>query len=71
MDIGEGWHLLRDGIAWAAVGPDFVDLQRSPAGFGATRQEAVRALWAELRKHGWPDSRLPALGDFEVHGGGR
>jgi hypothetical protein len=45
----------------------FDDLQRSPAGFGATTQEAVRALWAELRKQGWPDSRLPALGDFKVH----
>jgi hypothetical protein len=67
MDVSRGFHLFRDGDAWCAVGPDFVDLQRSPAGFGATQQEAVRALWVELRKAGWPDW-LPALSDFAVHG---
>jgi hypothetical protein len=64
----DGFHLLRDGNSWVAVGPDFVDLQRSPAGFGDTQEEAVRELQHELRKQGWPDRRLPALGDFEVHG---
>lgn len=33
-----------DGNAWCAVNPDFVNLQESPAGFGATREEAVAAL---------------------------
>lgn len=29
-----------DGSAWCAVLPDFVNLQESPAGFGATPEEA-------------------------------
>jgi hypothetical protein len=66
--IAHGYHLLRDGDAWAAVGPDFVDLQQSPAGFGATPEEAVGALRAALRKAGYPDHSLPRLGDFKVQG---
>ena len=53
---------------WAAIGPEFVDLQRSPAGFGATPEEAVRALRNELRRQGWADHLLPRLGDFVVRG---
>jgi hypothetical protein len=64
----DGYHLLRDGDAWCAVGQDFVDLQQSPAGFGDTPDEAVGALRAALRKAGWPDHYLPRLGDFEVQG---
>lgn len=30
-----------DGNAWCCVGPDFVNLQESPAGFGATREDAM------------------------------
>jgi hypothetical protein len=51
-----------------AVGPEFVDLQRSPAGFGNTREEAVKELRARLRRAGYPDHSLPKLGDFKVHG---
>jgi hypothetical protein len=67
QDIGPGFHLLRDGHAWCAVGPEYVDLQRSPAGFGDTKAEAVRALRAELRKAGWLDNALPTLSGFTVH----
>lgn len=49
MDISHGLHLFRDGDAWAAVGPEFADLQRSPAGFGDTQAAAVKALAVELR----------------------
>lgn len=66
-DIGHGFHLLKDGDAWCAVGPEFVNLQRSPAGFGDTPEEAVKALRAELRKAGYPDHSLPRLGGFTVH----
>jgi hypothetical protein len=68
QDIAHGFHLFMDGDAWCAVGPDFVDLQQSPSGFGATPEEAVKALRAELRKQGWPDRSLPRLGDFKVRG---
>jgi hypothetical protein len=67
MDISHDFHLLKDGNAWCAVGPDFIDLQHSPAGFGATQQEAVRALCAELRRAGYPDVALALLSDFELH----
>ena len=69
-DIGtlaHGFHLLKDGDAWCAVVPDFLDLQRSPAGFGDTQQEAVRALRVDLRTAGYPDRSLPSLGEFAVH----
>ena len=67
-DISTGFHLLGDGDAWVAVGPEFVDLQRSPAGFGATPEEAIQALGAELRRQGWPDHSVPRLQGFKVHG---
>ena len=41
-DTAHGFHLLKDGDAWCAVGPEYVDLQRSPAGFGDTPGEAVK-----------------------------
>lgn len=65
--VGHGFHLFRDGDAWGAVGPEFVDLQRSPAGFGATKEAAVKALQVELRKAGYPDHGIPKIGDFTVH----
>jgi hypothetical protein len=37
-----------DGDAWCATGAGFVNLQESPAGFGATPREAVKALREEL-----------------------
>src|SRR5262245_22063609 len=67
-DISEGFHLLKDGEAWAAVGPDLVDLVRSPAGFGSFKEDPVKKLRAELRRAGYPDRALPKLGDFKVHG---
>ena len=33
-----------DGNTWCAVRPDFITLQESPAGFGATREEAISNL---------------------------
>ncbi|KKL19505.1 hypothetical protein LCGC14_2464790 [marine sediment metagenome] len=33
-----------DGNKWCAVKPDFVDLMESPAGFGDTREEAIKEL---------------------------
>jgi hypothetical protein len=66
--IAHGFHLLKDGDAWFAVGPEFLDLQRSPAGFGNTREAAVRELRARLRMAGYPDYSLPWIGEFKVHG---
>jgi hypothetical protein len=65
MNIAQG---LRDGNMWMAVGPKFVDLQRSPAGFGNTQEEAVRELRSQLRRAGYLDHALPRLDDFTVHG---
>jgi hypothetical protein len=67
--IAHGFHLLKgDRGVWLAVGPEFVDLVRSPAGFGDTREEAVRELRARLRQAGRPKRSLPTLGKFTVHG---
>src|SRR5215475_5428547 len=65
MDNSRGFHLLRDGNAWVAVGPDFVDLQRSPTGFGETPEEAIEALHEALRLRGV--EMLPAPSRFKVH----
>ena len=66
--IAHGFHLLKDGNVWLAVGPEFVDLVQSPAGFGTTRKEAVGELRAQLRMAGYTDHSLPGLGEFTVHG---
>ena len=42
-----GYRLFRDGSAWCAVPPHFVDLMTSPAGFGNTKEAAVAALLAD------------------------
>jgi hypothetical protein len=49
------------------VGPEFSDLQRSPAGCGGTPEEAVKALRSELGKVGYPDDALRSIGEFTVH----
>ena len=37
-------HVFRDGNAWCATWPDFIDLQQSSAGFGDTPEEAIEEL---------------------------
>ena len=63
--VAHGFHLPKDGDVWLAVGPEFVDLVRSPAGFGNTREAVGNS--AQLRT---ADTRhaLPKLGQFTVHG---
>lgn len=43
-----GCDLTLDGNKWCATAFDFVDLQASPAGFGATKLEAMAGLCKEL-----------------------
>ncbi len=38
---------FRDGNAWCAVKRDFINLQESDAGFGNTREEAIKQLGVE------------------------
>lgn len=38
--------VFRDGNAWCAVFPDFIDLQVSDAAFGDTAEEAAKKLFA-------------------------
>lgn len=40
------YKIFKDGDSWCAVGPGFIDLQESLAGFGDTKAEAL----AELEK---------------------
>ena len=41
---GETSRVFKDGNSWCAVKPDFIDLQKSPAGFGDTPKEARKDL---------------------------
>jgi len=67
--IARGFHLLKgDRGSWCAVGPEFVDLVQSPAGFGETPHKAVRDLRARLRLAGYPSASLPRLREFKIHG---
>lgn len=51
-----GVLLHRDGNAWCAVRPDFIDLQQSPAGFGYTQEKAIAELERYVReKHAPPE----------------
>lgn len=43
-----GFRLSKDGDQFCATRSDFIDLQNSPAGFGATALEAISALAKEL-----------------------
>lgn len=49
-DVSQGWHIFADGNMWCAVGPAFLDLQASPAGFGYNYAEAYRNLCYETGK---------------------
>lgn len=40
-------HLRKDGSAWCATWPGFINLQESPAGFGDTPEDAVADLQAQ------------------------
>lgn len=41
---GPEFRTFKDGDAWCAVKPDFIDLQASVSGFGDTREAAIAAL---------------------------
>jgi len=49
---GPASRVFRDGDSWCAVMPDFINLQESPAGFGATPEDARKALAAALARKG-------------------
>jgi hypothetical protein len=65
LEIASGWHLIRDGAAWCAIGPVFADLAISPVGWGDTQQQAYDYLEADLS---WIDSetRVPPISEFKV-----
>ena len=44
---GPKTRVYKDGSAWCAVHPDFINLQESPAGFGDTPEAARKALEQE------------------------
>lgn len=45
----EGYRIYKDGNEWCAVGPGFIDLQQSPAGFADTPGGALARL---MQEHG-------------------
>jgi hypothetical protein len=56
-----GWHVVRDGNAWCALGPKFEDLVGNLVGWGATPEHAHSALVAQLS-----EVPVPPLSDFRV-----
>lgn len=42
------FRLFLDGDQWCAVGPDFTNLQESPAGFGDDMEDAIAALSKQI-----------------------
>lgn len=63
-----GFHVFRDGSAWCAVGPHFIDLMKSDAAFGDTPEQAVEGLRAILAKDAfWNNKPRPTFEEFTVH----
>jgi hypothetical protein len=68
INVSHGFHIFRDGAAWCAVGPHFIDLMKSDAGFGDTPEEAVAEFHSVLRRDSWWQNKpLPTMDEFEVH----
>lgn len=67
-DISRGFHIFANGNVWCAVGPVFVDLQMSHAGFGYTPQEAYDDWW-RCNGHDfyWAQYPKPTLEQFTIH----
>lgn len=57
--------LYRDGNAWCAVGPGFIDIMASPVGFGLEQIDAVREFQAAWRKPG-SNQRDLTVADFVI-----
>lgn len=62
--VALGWHIIHDGDAWCAIGPAFADLLVSPAGWGATPEEARAALAIQHQRN--DSAVVPALPEFRV-----
>jgi hypothetical protein len=67
-NVAHGYHLFKDGTAWCAVGPHFIDLMKSDAGFGETQAEAVADLHVQMSMDPWWNNKTrPTLDKFTVH----
>lgn len=66
-DVSHGFHVFRDGDQWCAVGPHFIDLMKSDAGFGDTVEDAVSALCKSFALDPWwRNKSLPTVDLFQV-----
>lgn len=63
-----GFHIFHDGNSWCAVGPAFIDLQESLAGFGSTPMAAY-AQWLARRtcQREQRGALPPRYKDFMIH----
>lgn len=64
-----GYRIFRDGNAWGAIGPNFVDIQESPSGWGPTPREAYERFIRKPEFIDWRkanDLPLPAFEEFEI-----
>ena len=68
MNVSHGFHIFRDGEAWCAVGPHFIDLMKSDAGFGETPEQAVADLTGKfVHQSWWQNKPFHKLEEFTTH----
>lgn len=67
-DVSHGFHIFADGNVWCAVGPDFIDLVKSRAGFGYTPEDAYADWWyANQNTVFWQTNAKPDFDKFVIH----
>lgn len=59
------FRLFKDGKRWCAVREGFIDLQKSPSGFGAAPEQAIDALLADEKKRNLNEARKRRTGGNE------
>jgi hypothetical protein len=63
------YRLVRNSDQWIATGPTFVSYAASPAGYGATYQEAIEDLMSKPPFQAWlraSGQSQPSLADFVI-----
>jgi hypothetical protein len=62
-----GYRIFKDGDAWCAVGPEFVDPAASVSGWGDSPTEAyIDWCRRSLLDHERRDQLLPLFADFQI-----
>jgi hypothetical protein len=66
-ELRNGFHLLRQGNIWIAIGPEFVDMKKSIVGFGGSPAHAVDDWKSRWSARPYCDGRHLKVSDFRVY----